>query len=484
MPALLALAVACVVPVVPVVDVRDSVNRVVGDASAPADVDVDSLTETERIELHLAFVSASLRATPTAHLRADAARAREKALDDLDRYAARGVFPRRTNDSYDGRRPRFVDDRGVYCAVGQLMADSGHTDLANAVSAAFEYAYVDEMDDARIVAWADAHGFTALELARIQPSYEAAPTEGLTRNVLTREADRAGLECAVDAIHASEVVVDVTGEERGAVVVQPKVDTPFSRCVAQKLSSRGGGAYDSMPQPYRFSTTLAFATPAAQLQAALRALDAPSECHRRPGPLVRKVRVDVRAGEGLMATVTTEPSNAHVSACVTSEVDRMLARFARGTWRLSDSITVRLRSGLEESVQQNLPSLLESATTTCFPADGRVPERVKAWVRAGVDDAAFYVDVIDADAFPALAACIEGALPKALLQLATTRVPTREAFAAQPATNAPAVPSPTAFFDLSRIDEAVDVRGEARVMSPAAAEQERRAAEARRYSYE
>lgn len=453
----LAAVVACAVPVV---DVHDTVNRVVGDASA-FDVDVDALTEPERIQRHLAFVSAALRTAPTDALAPAAAQARAQALDNLDAYAARGVFPRRTDDSYAGRRPRFVDDRGVFCAVGQLMADSGHSDLAEDVDAAFEYAYVDDIDDAalvqRVVAWADEHGFTVDELALIQPSYDAPPTKAATQSDLKRAADRVGLACAVDAKHMSELVVDVDGQASGAVVVQPTVDTPFARCVANHMSGGGGGAYRGEPETFRFRTTLAFATPRAQLQAALRTLDAPSACHRRPGPLVGSVRVDVTAGDGLAIAITTAPENADVDACVEAQLERTLARFARGTWRLRESVTVPLRSGLAEGVRERLWTSLQAASTACFPADGRAPKRLKARVRAAVDDAAFDVDVA-AGAHAAFAVCVEGEVATALLRLATTRVPTKDAF-----------------FDFVRIDEAVDVRGEAPVVSPAAAAKARSA---------
>jgi hypothetical protein len=410
-------------------------------------------------------VSAALRDAPTDALAPAAAQARAQALDNLDAYAARGVFPRRTDDSYAGRRPRFVDDRGVFCAVGQLMADSGHRGLAEDVDAAFEYAYVDDIDDAalvpRVVAWADEHGFTVDELALIQPSYDAAPTKAGTQRDLTRAADRVGLACAVDVAHEPEVVVDVEGDPSGTLVVQPTVDTPFARCVAQQLSGGGGGAYDSEPETFRFRMTLTFATPSAQLRTVLRNLD--HECHRRPGPLVQRARIEVRAGEGLTTTITTMPENPAVRDCLARRLDAGLAPFARGTWRIKESSVLALRSDLVGRLQQNLPHVLAQATTPCVSSDaGFAQRRVNARVRAAVDAAAFDVDV-DAGVDAAFAACVKRALTTTLAQFATTRMPTD-----------------TGFVDYFRIDDVVDVRAEAPVVSPAAAAKALEAARRRR----
>jgi MYXO-CTERM domain-containing protein len=105
-------------------------------------------------------------------------------LTRLDAYARAGRFPtwdrpiegrRRAPHprrfSGPGRRaPRFRDARGTWCAVGHLMA---HTDpaLAHDLARRFEDRWLSEMDDPRIAAWADRHGFSLDELAWIQPGY-------------------------------------------------------------------------------------------------------------------------------------------------------------------------------------------------------------------------------------------------------------------------------------------------------------------------
>src|SRR4051812_44805745 len=87
--------------------------------AAPASAD-----EQARIRGHLTAVHDLLVLRETSTLTTAQRTRRAAALADLARYAARGEFPRRTGDRYIGIRPRFIDDRGVHCAVGRLIADS------------------------------------------------------------------------------------------------------------------------------------------------------------------------------------------------------------------------------------------------------------------------------------------------------------------------------------------------------------------------
>lgn len=94
-------------------------------------------------------------------------------LAALDRYADRGSFPR--NEVVPYRNPVFIDPYGTACAVGQLIIESGHRDLAERISASMNLAYVLDMPSSplwpEIAAWAQQHGFAAEELAWIQPAY-------------------------------------------------------------------------------------------------------------------------------------------------------------------------------------------------------------------------------------------------------------------------------------------------------------------------
>jgi hypothetical protein len=123
-----------------------------------------------RIQRHLARVEAELRARDTRHLSPDARAARANGLDRLHRYALTGAFPH--NTSHPGTRtPYFIDSDGRACAVGHLIIESGAKHLAESVDQEFHNAYVRQMEDARLLAWAQNNGFTADELALIQPGY-------------------------------------------------------------------------------------------------------------------------------------------------------------------------------------------------------------------------------------------------------------------------------------------------------------------------
>lgn len=129
--------------------------------------------EPVRIQRHLAQVETDLRTHPPRGLSAEQAEARERRLDDLHAYRVRGEFPR--NPDYpDSLVPYFIDARGVACAVGQLVIASGHRDFAEEIARTRNHAYIREIDDPRLAAWAEASGLTLEECARIQPSYENA----------------------------------------------------------------------------------------------------------------------------------------------------------------------------------------------------------------------------------------------------------------------------------------------------------------------
>lgn len=150
------------------------INAVLGDVSWWDTHKRPLQTEDEdtRIRTHLAFVSGLLRAARP-KLTPDQSSRRAAALAVLETYVARGVFPRRTRDTHSGRRPRFIDDDGVHCAVGYLLAATGYEDLAARIDREDEYGHVLEMRFAALDRWAHKHGFSVLELAMIQPSYRS-----------------------------------------------------------------------------------------------------------------------------------------------------------------------------------------------------------------------------------------------------------------------------------------------------------------------
>lgn len=130
--------------------------------------------ESERIQRHLVMVRERLLLRSTISL-TDGQRAnRAHLLNRLAVYAEGRRFPQ--NLVMAKRNPVFIDPFGTACAVGWLMIESGHGDLAKAISTGFNLGYVHEIiADPRfatpVAEWASAHGFTADELAWIQPGY-------------------------------------------------------------------------------------------------------------------------------------------------------------------------------------------------------------------------------------------------------------------------------------------------------------------------
>ena len=127
--------------------------------------------ESARIAAHLLAVHEILSARPTSSLSAKQQMARRAALDHLRTYAKARRFP--LNTTVLGRRPTFVDAERTHCAVGHLMASSGAEALVARIAERRNDGYVltDLLALEGVVAWASAHGFTAEELAWIQPAY-------------------------------------------------------------------------------------------------------------------------------------------------------------------------------------------------------------------------------------------------------------------------------------------------------------------------
>ena len=124
--------------------------------------------DAERIRSHLELVERLLRAQPAPS--PSTAAARRANLDALHRYWQVGSFPQNTTVP-GGRHPIFIDHRGVACAAGQLIIDSGEAVLARRISEQMNEAYLDEMHDESLTAWVTASGLTMGELRLIQPTY-------------------------------------------------------------------------------------------------------------------------------------------------------------------------------------------------------------------------------------------------------------------------------------------------------------------------
>ncbi|HEX2618333.1 MAG TPA: hypothetical protein VHL57_12370, partial [Flavobacteriales bacterium] len=161
--------------------------RVMDPATADGAHAVHFANDAERIATHLHRVHDFLSTHVPEGLSASAMGHRTFLLGKLEAYADRGVFPINTVLPY--RNPVFIDPVGTACAVGQLMIESGRSDLAQDIHDAMNLAYVHDMHRSDVDTWAVEHGFTEDELAWIQPGYAPsipwASLGGGTNNTVT-----------------------------------------------------------------------------------------------------------------------------------------------------------------------------------------------------------------------------------------------------------------------------------------------------------
>jgi hypothetical protein len=172
---------------------------------------------------HLLRVAEALREETPASLAEPARSRRLELLERLEAYAIVGDFPEgprcpsaprvappRAFQPPDraGRAPLFVDAAGTHCAAGYLIALDA-PELVQAIVAHDNDGYVLEMQTPGLAAWAAAHGFTAEELAWIQPSYPAVLEE--CADFMPRGTDPTGGEPTCEGM---DVVVDRTGRRR------------------------------------------------------------------------------------------------------------------------------------------------------------------------------------------------------------------------------------------------------------------------------
>ncbi|MFN0249882.1 MAG: hypothetical protein ACKV2T_23565 [Kofleriaceae bacterium] len=385
------------------------INVVVGDASwAGRTYPPDQGDEVTRIRTHLRFVHAMLADRDVSALSPAQRMARTASLADLVRYIERGVFPRRTDDAYDGRRPRFIDDRGVHCAVGQLLADSGHTDLARSIDARFEYAHVRDIDEPPLVAWASAHGFTVDELAMIQPGYARPPTLESARETIVSAKDIIALSCARKHPAMKRLQVVVQTDDDGAINVSTKSSAPFARCFARGANGldRGRHAFDGNIRTFAFLLTLDFTSPQKLLDERV-ARWSPS-CSPAPGVIAREVIVDVTSSrEGFVVRAASSPSNAIVDACLARNAKDTFADFGAGVWTLRAQKTIKLWPRVTLDAQTLKHYAIDEATN-CLPAPAK-KQTAKVAVSARIDDPRF---TVTATGSPDFATCMSEALNK------------------------------------------------------------------------
>lgn len=130
-------------------------------------------SERQRIQKHLELVERFLRARDVSALTPSQRSNRLRHLEVLHGYWSQGIFP--TNHYHACRRPYFRDNFGVLCAVGCLLWQDGQRELVERINAENNYGYIADLaaQFPEIGAWAQKNGFSAAELAWIQPAYPA-----------------------------------------------------------------------------------------------------------------------------------------------------------------------------------------------------------------------------------------------------------------------------------------------------------------------
>ena len=153
----------------------DDVNAVLGNESWVAAHGVEPRAgtgEVARIQTHLRFAAERLEHADVQGLSSAQRVNRARALTRLSVYIEEGMFPQRDEgDGWQGRRPQFIDSRGVPCAVAAMIWRTGHRDLARRIDREHEFSFVPDIDTPGLQEWANEYGFSVRELAMIQPSY-------------------------------------------------------------------------------------------------------------------------------------------------------------------------------------------------------------------------------------------------------------------------------------------------------------------------
>jgi len=126
-------------------------------------------SEIDRIQCHLNQVVKHLKAATPMSLSEFQKTNRLNLINALSIYAKNKQFP--VNKYHLTRRPYFVDENNVHCAVGYLMAFSGHENLVAAIQTEHNYDYIEDIRTEGVTEWAFEQGFTLDELKWIQPTY-------------------------------------------------------------------------------------------------------------------------------------------------------------------------------------------------------------------------------------------------------------------------------------------------------------------------
>ncbi|HEY4180951.1 MAG TPA: hypothetical protein VGM90_29110 [Kofleriaceae bacterium] len=426
--------------------------------------------EVERVRAHLVAARSFVEARDVSALTPQQRTQRTAALAILDAYIARGVFPVRGADGYGELQPRFIDARGVHCAVGEMIAQTGHADLAQAINRDFEYAKVVDIHSSALLAWANDYGFTVNELARIQPGYSSPPTETSVRHDIERQSDEAMLACASSPPPSKARIRMICSRDGDVRLQAPDDATDFERCFAGAVEpGRYGGAMDPSPTAFDHTISVTLRTPRQVLDARLNTeLGLAPQCSPRPGPLARTATLSVTnsADDELKINVTTTPANPQIARCIQAYLAPPLHDF-RSVGNFTYARTWDVSHMTSQAVQTAATRLATGFATDCYDRE-TAPAKLSLAIVAQPDDETF---VISAKANAAYAKCVADKLAPALRKHFTV---TREVGG-----------NPQPYF---RIDNAVDARVSFTVELPveraARLERERKKEEALRAALE
>jgi hypothetical protein len=127
-------------------------------------------SDKEYVQAHLLNVLAILQSNPVSQLDAAQYRSRMHLLQLLDGYRLAGNFP--VNYYHDKRTPVFIDPANTHCAVGYLLQQTGHEDVALRVAATDNYAWVKDIQDTGLLEWQRSSGLSLEELKLVQGAYD------------------------------------------------------------------------------------------------------------------------------------------------------------------------------------------------------------------------------------------------------------------------------------------------------------------------
>ncbi|QDT07240.1 Ankyrin repeat protein [Rubripirellula lacrimiformis] len=125
--------------------------------------------EVSLIQTHFAYVIQRLKVADVRDQSSVQREQRSLNIQRLQDYMTDGVFPQ--NIFTSGRRPVFIDPWGTHCAVGHLIASSGHRELAKLINQQHRLDVLHDIQTDGLSEWQMASGLSMDELALIQPHY-------------------------------------------------------------------------------------------------------------------------------------------------------------------------------------------------------------------------------------------------------------------------------------------------------------------------